>query len=117
MNWLEGRVLKDKPAMMIDDLTSMVHKTAIHGATILRDHEIPLADYIYAMVFKTDTPDNTKIRLLGREITVSSMFNLTHFDLELEAYQKNKQLYPWQAQSPSLTCTKNSSISNGALAP
>jgi orotate phosphoribosyltransferase len=94
-NWLEGKVIENKLAMLVDDLTSMSHKTAIHGASVLFNHAVPIANHIYAMVFKSDTPQNNKINLLGREVTVSSMFNLTHFDLELATYQKNKQ-YPWK---------------------
>src|SRR4029077_20082006 len=94
-NWLEGKGIENKLAMLVDDLTSVANKTAIHGASLLFNHAVPIANHIYAMVFKSDTPQNNKINLLGREVTVSSMFNLTHFDLELAAYQKNKQ-YPWK---------------------
>lgn len=94
-NWLEGKVMENKVAMLIDDLTSTSHKTAIHGASVLHNHAIPIANHIYAMVFKTDKPENNKIKLLGREIIVSSMFNLNDFDMELAAYQRSKELYPW----------------------
>jgi orotate phosphoribosyltransferase len=95
-NWLEGKIIENRLAMLVDDLTSMSHKTAIHGASVLFNHAIPIANHIYAMVFKSPTPENNKINLLGREVTVSSMFNLTHFDLELANYLRNKQSYPWK---------------------
>jgi orotate phosphoribosyltransferase len=95
-NWLEGRVLTNKLTMMIDDLTSTSHKTAIHGASVLFNHAIPIANHIYAMVFKTDKPENNKIKLLGRDITVSYMFSLNDFDMDLAAYEKNKN-FPWKS--------------------
>lgn len=98
-NWIEGKVIENKLAMLIDDLTSVSHKTTTHGASVLFNHAIPTANHIYAMVFKTNTPENDKIKLLGRETIVRSMFNLTHFDLELAAYEKNKQYYPWEPNS------------------
>lgn len=94
-NWLEGKVMENKLAMLIDDLTSMSHKTAIHGASVLHNHAIPIAGHIYAMVFKTDKPENNTIKLLNREIVVGSMFNLNDFDMELAVYQRNKEPYPW----------------------
>jgi orotate phosphoribosyltransferase len=94
-NWLEGRVLQDKLAMMVDDLISQGHKTCIHAAAVLHNQGIPVAKCCYAMVHKTAFPQSNKIKLLGQEITVSSMFNLNHFDLELEDYLKKKNLYPW----------------------
>lgn len=96
-NWLEGKVLPNRIAMLVDDLTSTSHKTAIHGASVLHNHAIPIANHMYASVFKTDKPENNKIKLIGREITVSSIFNLTHFDMELAAYEMNKKQYPWVA--------------------
>jgi hypothetical protein len=82
-------------AMLVDDLTSTSHKTAIHGASVLYNHAIPIANHMYAMVFKTDKPENNKIKLIGREITVSHMFSLNDFDMELAEYEKNKELTPW----------------------
>jgi hypothetical protein len=96
-NWLEGRVLENKLTMLVDDLTSTSHKTSIHAASVLFNHAIPLADQSYAMVFKTDKPENNKIKLLGREVTVGFMFSLNDFDLELATYEKNKKLFPWEA--------------------
>jgi len=96
-NWLEGKVLEDKYAMMVDDLTSLSHKTSIHGASVLYNHAIPILNHIYAMVFKTDTPENNKIKLLGRDVTVSSMFSLTDFDMQLADYERNKELHPWES--------------------
>lgn len=94
-NWLEGKVVENKVAMLIDDLTSTSHKTAIHGASVLHNHAIPIANHIYAVVFKTDKPENNKIKLLDRDIFVSSMFDLNDFNMELAAYQRSKELYPW----------------------
>lgn len=94
-NWIEGKVLPDRMAMLIDDLTSTSHKTTTHGATVLYNHPVPIANHIYAMVFKSKTPENNKIKLLGREVMVSSMFSLNDFDMELADYQKNKELHPW----------------------
>lgn len=89
-NWLEGTVQDNKIAMLVDDLTSTSHKTAIHGASVLHNHEIPIADHMYAMVFKSFEPQNNKIKLLGRDTTVSFMFSSKDFDL----YFKHK--YPWE---------------------
>ena len=94
-NWIEGKVLNNKLAMMIDDLTSPSHKTTNHGVAVLFNHAIPIADHIYAMVYKTSNPEENTIKLLGRKTTVSYMFNLTHFDLELADYERNRQFYPW----------------------
>jgi orotate phosphoribosyltransferase len=94
-NWLEGRVLDNKLTMLVDDIVSETHKTAIHGASILFNQGIPIANTAYATVHKTHTPKNNKIKLLNSEITVRSMFCLNDFDLTLEAYNKKKQRYPW----------------------
>jgi orotate phosphoribosyltransferase len=94
-NWLEGKVIEGKLAMLIDDLTSTSHKTAIHGASVLYNHAIPVVNHIYAMVFKTNKPEDNTIKLLGRDITVSFMFSLNDFDMELADYEKKKELYPW----------------------
>lgn len=94
-NWIEGKVAENKVAMLVDDLTSMSHKTAIHGASVLYNHAIPIANHMYASVYKTDKPENNKIKLIGREVTVSSMFSLKDFDMELAAYQ-DKKLNPWK---------------------
>jgi orotate phosphoribosyltransferase len=98
-NWLEGKVLDNKLAMLVDDLTSTSHKTAIHAASVLFNHAIPIATHIYAMVFKSSTPQNNKIKLLGRDVTVGFMFSLNDFDLELADYEKNKERYPWGPNS------------------
>lgn len=113
-NWIEGKALPNKLAMMVDDLTSPNHKTTTHGVSVLYNHAIPIVNHCYAVIFKTNTPENNKIKLLGRDTFVSSMFNLTHFDLELEDYEKNKQYYPWDQTSLDAD-TKNSSTSKGAL--
>jgi orotate phosphoribosyltransferase len=90
-NWLEGKVLKNKLAMIIDDIVSETHKTACHAANVLYNQAIPIADHCYAVVHKTDKPENNKIKLLYRELTVGSMFSLNDFDLYLADYLKNKQ--------------------------
>ena len=87
--------MENKLAMLIDDLVSGSHKTAIHASSVLYNQAVPMADRLYAMVYKTKEPENNKIKLMGREVTVSSMFNLNHFDLELAAYQNSKNPYPW----------------------
>jgi len=94
-NWIEGKVQDNKIAMLVDDLTSTSHKTAIHGATVLRNHAIPIADHMYAVVFKSHKPEDNKIKLLGRDTTVSFMFSLKDFNLYFK--------YPWEYQVPSLT--------------
>jgi orotate phosphoribosyltransferase len=88
-NWLEGRVQDNKLAMLVDDLTSTSHKTAIHAASVLSNQSVPIANHIYAMVYKTHKPYEN-IKLLGHEVAVSSMFNLNNFDLSLEAYKNRK---------------------------
>jgi len=94
-NWLEGKVLDNKLSMMVDDLVSETHKTAIHAASILHNQGIPMYNQIYAMVYKTAKPENNKIKLLGREVTVTHMFSLNNFDMELATYLKNRTQYPW----------------------
>lgn len=93
-NWLEGKVLENVPAMMVDDLTSSSHKTAIHAASVLFNHAVPFLPHIYAMVYKTKEPLYNKIKLLNRETVVGYMFSLNDFDLELDTYKRNKSL-PW----------------------
>lgn len=90
-NWLEGKVLENKFTIMVDDLTSSSHKTAIHAASVLFNHAIPLPDNMYAAVFKTDTPEINKIKLLGKEVTLKHMFVSKDFDLQLATYLKNKE--------------------------
>ena len=92
-NWLEGKVEPDKIAMLVDDLISTSHKTAIHGASILFNQGIPFSNYAYAVVFKSITPENNKIKLIGRDVMVSYMFSLKDFDLQLADYKKKS--YPW----------------------
>lgn len=99
-NWVEGKVEDNKMVMLIDDLTSTSHKTAIHAASVLFNHAIPVANHIYAMVFKSKTPQDNRIKLLGRDVAVGYMFSLNDFDLELADYEKNKQYYPWELSSP-----------------
>lgn len=94
-NWLEGRVLDNKPAMIIDDIVSETHKTACHAANVLYNQAIPIADHCYATVHKTDKPENDKIRLLYRTLTVGSMFCLNDFDLYLKDYSQKKQQRFW----------------------
>jgi len=89
-NWIEGKVQDNKIAMLVDDLTSTSHKTAIHGASVLHNHAIPIADHMYAMVFKSHKPEDNNIKLLGRNVTVSFTFSLNDFDLYL------KPTYPWE---------------------
>lgn len=88
MNWIEGLVL-DAPAMLIDDLTSETHKTAIHAAHILDDHGIEMAPHFYAVVFKSRDPER-KIRLAGNQVTVGSLFDLNDFELSLQEYQDGR---------------------------
>jgi hypothetical protein len=51
-NWIEGKVMPNKFAMLVDDIISDSHKTAIHGATILADHGIEPANCTYAVCSK-----------------------------------------------------------------
>ncbi len=87
-NWLEGKVFKDRYAIMVDDVVSSSHKTAIHGAKILAEQNVPMADRIHALVYKTYKPYLNKIKLQGRNIDVSYMFSLNDFNLYLK--------YPWE---------------------
>jgi orotate phosphoribosyltransferase len=89
-NWIEGKVAKNKVAMLIDDIVSSTHKTAIHGASILYNEGIPMASHAYALVYKTSTPQNDRIKLLGKNVTVGFMFNLNDFNLSLKSYQQRK---------------------------
>jgi orotate phosphoribosyltransferase len=86
-NWLEGKVLKNKLAMMVDDVVSSSHKTSIHGAKILAEQKVPMANHIHTLVYKTKKPQMNKIKLQHREITVTYMFSLNDFDLYFR--------YPW----------------------
>jgi orotate phosphoribosyltransferase len=94
-NWLEGKVEDNKIAMIVDDLISENHKTSMHAAAILFNQGVPFANYIYAMVYKTQKPENNKIKLLNRDVTISSMFSLKDFDMDLETYLKKKEAFPW----------------------
>jgi orotate phosphoribosyltransferase len=94
-NWIEGRVINNKVAMIVDDLVSTSHKTAIHAASILFNQGIPFSRYMYVAVFKSSMPENNIIKLLGYDVTVSHMFSLKDFDMQLADYQKNKKSLPW----------------------
>jgi orotate phosphoribosyltransferase len=85
-NWIEGRVL-DRPAMLVDDVISPAHKTAIHGAQILADHNIRLAPIAYAVLFKAKEPERG-IKLTGIDVTVRSLFDLNDFNLSLQSYKE-----------------------------
>ena len=86
-NWIEGDFRRDRPALLVDDVTSELHKTSVHAAKILTLHGIQLTPFSYTFIFKTKTPE-MKIKLQGRTVTVASLFNLNDFDLYLEDYQK-----------------------------
>lgn len=88
-NWIEGRYYLNKPALLVDDVTSERHKTTVHAAKILAMHHVPIAPFSYTFIFKTKTPD-MKIKLEGQTITVASLFNLNDFDLYLEDYHKRQ---------------------------
>jgi hypothetical protein len=88
MNWIEGKVLM-RPAMYIDDFTSDVHKTAIHAASILNDHNIRIADHGYSMICKDKLP-RRDIKIGGTLVSMLSLFNLADFDLELADYEAAK---------------------------
>lgn len=85
-NWIEGKP-NDKPAMLVDDIVSESHATAIHGANVLADHGIALANHAYAVVYKTMTPESS-IRLLGHDVRVGAMFSLRDFNLTLDDYAR-----------------------------
>ncbi len=96
-NWIEGSVIPNItiPAMMVDDIISPTHKTAIHGATILKQEGILMAPHVYALVHKTIKPaypfsPADRITLSGQTVVVGSMFCLNDFDLELKTYRERK---------------------------
>lgn len=86
-NWIEGRALQDVPALLVDDIVSEAHATAIHGANVLADHGIPLASRAYALVYKTMEPERP-IRLLGHDVTIDAPFSLRDFNLTVAEYNR-----------------------------
>ena len=84
MNWLEGRIV-ERPAMLIDDLTSESHKTAYHAVHVLDDHGIPIVPEFYAVVFKSHNTYHW-INVGRHRLLVVPMFDLNDFDLSVEEY-------------------------------
>lgn len=80
LTWFEGLYDKEKPIILIDDMSSSSRNALNHGINILKKHNFVHDPLFYCIVD------------LGNDEKIQSMFKRSDFELDYDKYVESKQI-------------------------